>query len=173
MTVWAPRSPEERVAFARSMVGRGRYALGAGGRDPNAPTPFIAGRCDCSGFVAWAVGYDRKIGALAFEWLNTDTMIIDALSENLFYELVTKEYLPGDVVVYPGIDLNRDGKRDRVGHCGVIVEGGALISQCRVVHCQARRSPAVIETDGAPFLGRSQFRGQTNSRWKSRVIRPL
>lgn len=160
---------EEAVARARSMVGQGVYELGAGGRDPAAKTPFVGGRCDCSGFIAWCLKYDRKVNLFHLEWMNTDAMVLDALTHSdMFYETTTPA--AGDIVVYPGIDLNRDGRRDRIGHVGIIVEAGRNVAKCRVVHCQASKSPAVIETNGAPWVGRSTFRGQMNSRWKSRVL---
>lgn len=170
---WA--TPESRVARARSMVGRGVYGLGAGGKDPVAPTPFIAGKCDCSGFVAWVVGYPRRAGLDHAEWINTDSMILDATKFCDLYVVVPQgSYQEGDVVVYPGIDLNRDGARDRIGHCGVIVKADpSSIRKSRVVHCQARKSPAVVETDGAIFTGRAQFRGRTDKRWAARVLRPV
>lgn len=171
-----------RVSRALSQVGSGRYKLGSGGTDPTAATPFSrAGFCDCSGLVAWACGYPRKImlgddEGTGADWWNTDALLAEA-RHGEFWTIVPagSGYLAGDVVVYPSVDLDRDGKRDLIGHTGLVVEGGPLIATCRVVHCRPARNgkgPAVVRTTGDPFVGKATRRGTTRVNWGARVIRP-
>ena len=50
------------LARAHSSVGQGiRYKLGRGGMYPGSPTPAAANLCDCTGFVAWCLGFSRKM----------------------------------------------------------------------------------------------------------------
>jgi hypothetical protein len=61
------------------------YGLGRGGRDPKARRPYDSkGRVDCSGFVSWALGFDRYqhfIGIYGVPedwWWSTDGLYDDA-----------------------------------------------------------------------------------------------
>lgn len=120
------------------------YKLGSGGRDPRALRPYTvnadpakANRVDCSGLVAWVLGYDRfrgyRGGADAGEvWVYTDSIEADGRFkdkphvsaqhgvEDLF-RLVGKDerVLPGDILVYAGKTVNGERKP---GHTGVIVD---------------------------------------------------
>ena len=50
------------LARANSAVGQGiRYKLGKGGMSPGSPTPASSSQCDCTGFVAWCLGFSRKL----------------------------------------------------------------------------------------------------------------
>jgi hypothetical protein len=102
-----------------------RYKLGAGGRNPAAPTPFtirdkILGS-DCIGFVLWCLGLDRfqKDFPHYGGWINTDSAIQDAKTTKKFFTQVHYPE-PGDLVIYPA--LYEDGKRVRIGHVGMVVE---------------------------------------------------
>ena len=143
----------EWVRRARSMVGRGFYCLGAGGRDPKAPTPFgtcnhpdehthdrygKAIFCDCSGFLCWVIRRLRHDKA-SDRWLNTDEMERLAKPQRIPWHMA----VPGDIVVY--------GAGKAIGHCGLVVEvddSGPI----RVVHCQASKAPAVTETSAELFF---------------------
>lgn len=75
---------------ARSMVGRGVYRLGRGGRKPLASSPFdAAGEADCSGYAAWAIGLDRyQPGDIGGDWISTDSIVRDARGPRAMFELV-------------------------------------------------------------------------------------
>lgn len=144
----------EWVRRARSMVGSGRYCLGAGpGAKGNPRTPF--GPCakpdehthehagpvfsDCSGFTSWVTGVPRY-DVDAKVWRNTDHLQADAegkVKGDIGDGVPWKDALPGDLVVF--------GAGKRIGHVGIVVETDAS-GPTRVVHCQASKTPAVIET---------------------------
>ena len=134
-----------RVLRARSMVGRGMYGLGSGGRDPHAASPFgeyqprkgeapdrIAARralgrvwCDCSGFVAWVIGMARRLPGYARGWgyISTDGLIADANDpkrELVEWVRVGETVYPGDLLVYGAIDSDNDGDRDAIGHVAIV-----------------------------------------------------
>lgn len=107
---------------------KAKYVLGAGGRDPNATTPFttkdgVVGS-DCVGWVLWALGIDRyqpKIFTYYDGWMNTDSIIDDAktgVGGKLWKILSRPE--PGCLVIFPSIHVN--GKMTRMGHVGLVVE---------------------------------------------------
>lgn len=151
------------VARARSAIGHHTiYALGRGGRHPEAALPGDgANRCDCSGFAAWAVGLDRHqpgsptLAKFNGGWLSTDGILHDS---GLF--VAVEVPLPGDLVAYG--DHLRDGRK-RQGHVGVVVEAnGSAWDALRVVHCSLRNwrvtGDAIQETGAAVFQSRGQFR---------------
>ncbi len=93
----------------------GWYRLGKGGRHPEYNGPWhdvpvkegdpragtIPG-CDCSGGIAWILGYDRY--QPPDDWFGTDRIVEDALARrHKLFRLVkrTEAVLPGDVLVYP------------------------------------------------------------------------
>lgn len=186
----SPHRPADlAVARARSFVGRGRYALGAGGRDPGAATPEskVGGRpgCDAAGFVAWCLGYDRYQPGFAgaWDWVGPDSMIADAESARAWFDTLPGPEV-GALIAYPSIDLERDGRTDRAGHVGLIVEAPALWSRAdtawtaiRVVHCarslQRRVGHAIDETHGVGWSQRATFRGHAHPRWRTRFLRYL
>lgn len=93
----------------------------AGGRNPEAPVPWDSnGHLDCSGFVAWCLGYDRY-REVDDTWLNTTEILAEAQSEGApardYFRFVGKDerVLPGDVLVY-------GWKGDTMGHTGVITD---------------------------------------------------
>ena len=187
----------EAVVRARAMCGQlgvsivYRLADESGGRDPFAADPASHWRtairrvavasCDCAGFVAWALGYDRyQPGFLhPWEWINCDSAILDARGPaGWFTEVATP--IAGDLVVFPSIDLDHDGSRDRVGHIGVIVAvsprwvPGAL-AELRVAHCSdgnmKRYGRAIAETTGIIWSGADSFRGRRDPRWAATFLR--
>ena len=155
----------ESVRRARSMVGQGRYCLGAGGRDPAAARPF--GPCakpdvhthehagpvfaDCSGFVAWCVQHRRVVdvdpGPKRDDvWFYTDTLEADAgprpIKGDLGDGVPWAQAEPGDLIVY--------GAGPKIGHVG-IVSASDHTGPTKVIHCQASKTPAVVETSAALF----------------------
>ena len=108
------------------------YGLGRGGRKPSAERPYDSkGRVDCSGFVSWALGFDRyqtDFGDDDGWWWSTDGIYEDATIGAKYhgghfpcwFKVLppTEEVQPGDVLVYPDYKLNGVNKQ---GHTGVIV----------------------------------------------------
>lgn len=165
-----------------------RYKLGAGGMQPYADSPAdAAGRCDCSGFACWALGFAR-IGKdpfylrVAGGWINTDSMLADARNAGGLLDLVSPiDARPGDLYVF-----GKGGGR-RYGHVGV-VSAVARGRVTRVIHCSplneemglsaiAETGPAVFEKFGgviarysaleddseAPPLGAEVLRGKMST----------
>lgn len=184
-----PPAAHRAVIRARALVGQGRYIVGAGGRDPSARTPdgIVRGRrgCDDAGFLAWCLGYDRHQRGFTpvSDWVNADSMIWEA--ETLggwFRPLVAPEI--GAVIAYCSIDLERDGRRDRVGRAALVVEVPDLWTTSemawaalRIIHCspsiQRRRGHAIDETHAAAWAHRALFRGASHPRWRTRFLRYL
>jgi hypothetical protein len=148
----------ESVRRARAWVGKGRYCLGAGGRDPKAADPWgpcvhpkehshaAAGRvfCDCSGFQAWIFGLPRK--SRDGVWFYTDALAADAAGQvkgDLGDGIPWAQAQPGDLVVY--------GAGPRVGHVGLVSACDAT-GPSRVIHCQSRGRVAVVETGPQVFV---------------------
>ena len=129
---------------ARSMVGRGRYHLGAGGKDPNAQDPFDSdGACDCSGFQAWCFGLPRK-GDTGV-WFYTDALEADARGQvkgDLGDGVPWEQAKPGDLVVY--------GNGPKVGHVGMVSAANDH-GPTAVIHCRSGGAPAVVETGPSLF----------------------
>ncbi len=152
----------EFIAKARSAVNHGTiYTLGQGGTslddwrtkiarvpldDPRtAPNPvetYIGisdklkqiGECDCSGFVAWALGVKRHLTGVPWydvahngEWLNTDAIVRDANSMYGFFDRVPSP-IPGCLIVFP----KQPGAT--AGHVGIVAEVGGGVAT-KVVHC--------------------------------------
>lgn len=132
-------------AFSAEPV-RTIYKLGSGGMNPKAAHPKgWDGACDCSGFVAWAIGrsrqtthplYVRKNGG----WINTDAMVHDAEECTGFFTLTEPKV--GAIIVYGGHNQYR-----KVGHCGIVTS----VDPLRVLHCSMgnyRRSGDAIQETG-------------------------
>lgn len=106
-----------------------RYKLGAGGYDPNAPLPHDANRyCDCTGFVAWALGIDRRRSRNGVVEVQSDALVIEANKPNGNVLKLAKPE-PGCVLVYGGIWLGKPlaSVRVRPGHAAIYAGGGMLI----------------------------------------------
>jgi hypothetical protein len=142
----------DRARHARSL--RIRYELGRGGRDPAATSPADAeGRCDCSGFTAWAHRIDRRQVVYGDEvWLGTGGIIADAAGDRRWYEPLERPEL-GALLVYAA-----DKQAGRpYGHVGIVTGGLpaewdprslALWKALRVTHCHGPRGlvPSIEET---------------------------
>lgn len=196
--LFRPTTRAEAVERARRLAGpagaaiRYRLADHQGGRDPHAAdcashwkSPIIGvsyATADCAGFVAWVLGFDRyqpKDFAIYGGWLNCDSIVIDARTIESWFKIVNTP-MPGDVIVYPSIDLDHDGDRDRVGHIGLITavmpswqreSWGAL----RVVHCSGGNDRiykrAIRETTALPWAGAEMYKGRREERWGSMFLR--
>jgi hypothetical protein len=139
-------TPLEAVSRARSLVGRGTYALGTGGYkpspgidedlDPWIPHPRTNQRgdfCDCWGLVSWAFRQRRhrpgyNPGGSVTDDINTDSAIEDASRipkgaakprAELWQLVDTHSAQCGDLIVYPSI-RGPGGERLRIGHVGII-----------------------------------------------------
>lgn len=158
------------LARARSAIGHKiAYRLGAGGRDPYAATPAVlvdgsnnTHGCDCSGFVAWALGVDRYLPNASVphmpngKWLETTTLFNDARSPYGFVaEVPWQSAMMADLLVWP----DRAGKQ---GHVGIVSSVGAYgdasrssIGPMSVIHCSSgnwRKGDAIAETGVHVFL---------------------
>lgn len=145
------------------------YILGAGGRDPYASTPVTKRGSrygsDCIGFALWCLGIDRyqpvdgeDIDYPFYEgWINTDSMLMDANGPRRYFEPVAYPF-PGCVIVYPSTYKN--GKRDRLGHIGVVVSvKGSRAKDIKVIDCNASLTRklsgfAISETTAASFVSK-------------------
>jgi hypothetical protein len=162
-----------------------------GGRDPYASDPATHWRtkvlrqlvlsCDCAGFVAWALGYDRKQpGFGGWDWVNCDSMLIEAKQNNEVWFDFVETPMPGDLVVFPSIDADNDGDRDRVGHVGVVVEvlkgwQPGRFDLLRVVHCsmgnQRKFKRAIMETTAEVWARADVYKGKMQQNWRARFLR--
>lgn len=102
------------------------YKLGKGGFDPTKP---MMASCDCSGFVAWAIGIPRELPPASNKWLSTDTYWVGGkpVKANLCVRIELKDAAAGDLLVYP----DSGGKQ---GHIGIITQAEGGIPTY-VVHC--------------------------------------
>jgi hypothetical protein len=104
------------------------YALGRGGTDPGARFPWDrANRLDCTGLVAWALGYDRKQPGARGGYLNSTEILRQATTEGArmwdWFDVVpaSEPVLPMDVLVFGWFDRDRDGDDDP-GHAALITK---------------------------------------------------
>jgi hypothetical protein len=187
MQMSGPPPARDAVNRARSLIGSGRYLVGAGGRDPRASTPdsMIGGRrgCDYAGFLAWCFGYDRyhRRFTCGWDWINADSMIAEAETLAVWFRQLPEPEI-GAVVAYSSIDLERDGHRDRKGHAGLVVAVPATWSAddrawaaLRIIHCapsiQRRRRHAIDETHAVAWAHRASCRGASHPYWRTRFLR--
>lgn len=126
------------------------YGLGRGGEDPTRHVPWDSrGRCDCSGFAAWAAKEPRANPGIPGGWIETTLVVKDAMStRQMFRELVAGEQPePGDFIVYG----DRGGQQGHIGVISSAVDGKVY----RVIHCSTgndRGGPAIAETDARVFV---------------------
>ena len=144
------------IVRATSVAGKGcRYGLGCGGFDPSRTHPCDdAMLCDCSGFVAWAIGEPRHTNDPWYRsfnggWVETTAIVRDCETPyGLFAPVATLRARPGDLLVYG----DRKGAlgRMRQGHVGICTDVGSK-GPLTVVHCsrgnQRRAQDAILETD--------------------------
>jgi hypothetical protein len=135
------------------------YWLGAGGMDPNAPTP--GAKCDCSGYVCWMLGRSRQTTNPLYVkfnggWINTDGMIHDA-KECLGFFTQLEVPRVGCLIVYGG---KASGAPRKIGHVGIVTALGAAEhaytkNVARVRHCSMgnyrRTGDAIQETGPEAF----------------------
>jgi len=129
------------------------YKLGAGGMKPSNATPTDAGnKCDCSGFVCWALGVSRKTTHPLYMkfnsgWMNTDGIVHDATTTTGFFDKIIVPKV-GCMIVYPG------GK-GKIGHVGIVTEVKSGVVT-KVLHCSGGNyrttGDAIQETDAAVFI---------------------
>lgn len=143
-----PLTQAESLARARRMVRRKiKYNLGAGGRHPDDDSPDTERSCDCSGFIAWVLGYDRRQSPRDFPstggWVNTDAILADAEGPRLWFEpveLLGSVVAPGTLLVYGTTPATPN--RPRIpGHVGIVTVPAAwegVVRDLRVVHCSNR-----------------------------------
>lgn len=130
--------PQQTLDRARSALGRKTiYDLGSGGMKPGGP---LDKKCDCSGFVAWAIGIPRQIPPGTGGWLDTDAYARGGAPAfpGLAVPVAPSGVQPGDIYVYPDYKLNGVVKQ---GHIGIIsaVQGGV---PTKVIHCSLSNSNA-------------------------------
>jgi hypothetical protein len=110
------------VDRARTALGLGiTYRLGKGGFDPTRPRPDQASKCDCSGFIAWAIGVSRDPSHATNpmgSWIETTRMVVDATGAQKLFVAIPSP-VPGCIVAYPDVD----GKE---GHTGIVTESSPL-----------------------------------------------
>lgn len=182
----------ERAQRAQAaLVGpKAYYCLGAGGReailgdyviqDPHEPKELTKTRrargsvyADCSGAIAGVLGIHRRIPDYAAGWgyFSTDGVLADA--QDAAVELVAPATIgegarPWEfLVVYGAIDRDGDGKRDAIGHIGIVAEvpegwvytGAASLLALKIWHCAASSSAtgAIRISDGRPWSTRGQL----------------
>lgn len=186
-----PLTSSESIERARSFLGKPiKYQLGTGGRDPNAKSPSTTrdGKvgCDCVGFVAWACGFDRLQPDFPHYggWINCDSALgkFDSLrgwhGVAGFFDVVQNPN-PGDWVVYPSIDLDHDGARDRIGHVALVTEVGEswAFENIKVIQCSSAASrkgaSSIVETNATLWGNSSTYKGRTEARWGATFLRPL
>lgn len=147
---------EQTLARARSAIGRRtEYVLGKGGMNP---TGALDAKCDCSGFVAWAIGIPRQLPPQKGGWLDTDAYFAGGGSvfPNLLSRVPSGQASPGDICVYPDYrDANGIGRQ---GHMGIVSAVDASGAPSRVIHCSAgnwKAGDAVQETEPRPWIARA------------------
>jgi hypothetical protein len=148
------------VDRALSVIGKGcHYKLGAGGRLWHRATPWnpVTHQCDCSGFVAWCLGVDRKTNHPFYVdfnggWLETTAIVRDAKAAGVgMFDLIPwASAVPSDFLVWPD-----DPATGRQGHVGIASKIAAT-GPVRVIHCSAGNDrtfhDAIEETDVAMWL---------------------
>jgi len=147
-------TPNQLIARARSAAAKNVvYKLGAGGMRPDKAMPTDANnRCDCSGFVCWALGISRQTTHplyLNFNggWINTNAMVNDAKESTGMFRPATL-IVPGVILVFAS------GGGHRVGHCGIVTKVGAAGMPETVIHCSSgnsRNGDAIQETPPTVF----------------------
>lgn len=127
------------------------YDLGEGGFDPAKP---ITKLCDCSGFIAWAIGIPREFPPRTNRWMDTDAYwggggsAARAAGFPLLTQIESSEAEAGDLLVYP------DPPSGGQGHMGIISDAGG--DGLKVIHCsrgnwRGPKRDAIQETNDAIF----------------------
>lgn len=150
-------NPVDLIIRARSVIAKGcRYGLGHGGYNPALDHPWDNEmRCDCSGFVAWALRVSRHLDHPWYKeqnggWLETSAIVRDCHTPfGFFTEVPPEAARPGDLIVYG--DRPAGGQ----GHVGLISEIGRK-GPAQAIHCSAgnehRTGDAIQETGVAVWI---------------------
>lgn len=148
-------TPSALIARARSALGRKVvYRLGAGGMAPKSVGPEGSdGACDCSGYVAWALGISRQTNDPFYlhvmgGWINTTAIVADAKDPSgLFTRIANPK--PGCLILYAAGSSGRAN-----GHVGIVT---TVIDNApvQVIHCASgnfkRTGDAIQETHPGAF----------------------
>ena len=144
------------LARARSAAGRKtEYKLGKGGMKPLAALPDAGGgQCDCSGYVAWALGISRKTDNPFYKnvnggWIETTAVHKDIASEVGLFSPCPAQL--GCIVVYGDAGGGQ-------GHIGIVTatanKDGELVAS-KVLHCSSgnwkKNGDSVLETPANVF----------------------
>src|SRR5690349_2429041 len=135
MTTWKELLQTASIAqsLARARTGLEEttvYTLGKGGFDP---TKQLTKECDCSGFIAWAIGIPRELPPGSQRWLDTDAYwagggsAAKAAGFPLFKTVAAAAAEPGDLIVYP----DHAGHEGHIGIIADVKQDGKL----SVIHC--------------------------------------
>ncbi|HSI72922.1 MAG TPA: glucosaminidase domain-containing protein [Fimbriimonas sp.] len=145
---------------ARKCLGRKTiYKLGTGGIDPT--TSSLTKSCDCSGFVAWAIGIPRELPPGSGKWLSTDQYWAGGghVGHGLFTRVSVAEAMPGDLYVYPDshgnqghigiVTVVRNGKPDKMIHCssGGWKSFGEAVRETDCVHFANHPNSRIVRPD--------------------------
>ncbi len=136
-------TPDQILARARSVRDRGIcYGLGKGGLHPLDPLPcrlsakLVNGLnvnalwCDCSGFIAWVIGRDRRPSGVFDLWLSTDSIFADAKGKRTLFS-PTPHAVPGCIAVYA--DWRDSDGQHHEGHVAIVSDPAKhLVIDCSV-----------------------------------------
>lgn len=123
------------------------YKLGKGGFDPTKP---FTKQCDCTGFVAWAIGIPRELPPNSGKWLSTDEYWAGGkpTKPGLLTQKQLKDAQIGDILVYPD-------KGGGQGHISIITQVDHNMPSL-IIHCSSGNfkhfNNAVRITDPSVFL---------------------
>lgn len=102
------------------------YDLGRGGTTPRADVPWDEKhRLDCTGWLAYGLGYDRYNPLAKGRYLNSTEIVRQGMTEGAklcdWFDLIpsSRPVLPMDVIVFGWFDRDGDGDDDP-GHGGII-----------------------------------------------------
>lgn len=155
-----------------------RYHLGSGGSDPGAISCFVAstdgvGQCDCSGFVAWCLGYDRWQKRLYSdrdlgEYVSTDSMVEDANRHQILFRR-TSNPRAGDLICYPG--KRNHGRRVHIGHVGILIQPpnapGPSVIDCASGKDRRSAGISVARRSIATWIGKPDWCYLEYTRWSA------
>src|ERR1044072_2079543 len=133
------------------------YVLGRGGFDP---TKMLDTNCDCSGFIAWAIGIPREFPPGSGRWLDTDAYWngggggAKGAGFPLLKTVAAAEAEAGDLIVYP----DQGGSQGHIGMISGVDNHGEL----KVIDCSKgnwrKFGDATRETDSAVWKIQSKTR---------------
>jgi hypothetical protein len=114
--------------------------------NPGSPTPAAGNLCDCTGFVAWCLGFSRKLDDQFYKSFNGGWFIGRSVG---IMEPLDKPR-PGAVVVFP------DGNGSQ-GHIGIVTAVSSSKQISKVIHCSKgndrKFQDAIKETGPQVFSG--------------------